>query len=298
MATCPYCHQDPGDGSRCENCGEILYRYARDVPDEPEETTPPTDTRPSHTSPSRRSPDDPFDGDPFSESTRPPAGPVGTGPRLNVPASPPPVSRQYQSPGGPGSDTTPPGQYPPKQAYQAKQASTGPNGCAIAAIILGALLVLGIIGLFVAGRSVFDEVIDELENEGFSFTTGDQINWDEVVIGDCVNFVDASDIDGATVFVSTLERVPCTERHDAEVYALRDLPGSAWPGYESVYSSGDDICYEAFAPYVGIDYIDSLYFYEVYTPSPESWDDGDRTVACTLIDLDGPLDKPLRGSRE
>ena len=82
------------------------------------------------------------------------------------------------------------------------------------------------------------------------------------------------------------------------MYALRDLPGGAWPGFDSVYSDGDDICYQAFAPYIGIDYIDSLYFYEVYTPSPDSWDDGDRTVACTLIDLDGPLDKPLRGSRE
>ncbi|NND84357.1 MAG: hypothetical protein HKN46_04325, partial [Acidimicrobiia bacterium] len=206
--------------------------------------------------------------------------------------------RQYQSPGGPGDDTTPPGQYPPKQALPGKQASSGPNGCAIAAIIVGGLLVLALIGLFFAGRSVFDEVIDGLENEGFTFTAGDEINWDQVNVGDCVNFVDAFESGDDTTFVSTLERVQCIESHDAEVYALRDLAGGTWPGFESVYSDGDDICYEAFAPYVGIDYIDSLYFYEVYTPSPESWDDGDRTVACTLIDLDGPLDKPLRDSRE
>ena len=43
MATCPYCQQDPGEGTRCENCGEMLYRYATDPVEEPEAPEKPTD---------------------------------------------------------------------------------------------------------------------------------------------------------------------------------------------------------------------------------------------------------------
>ena len=295
MAACPYCHQDPGDGPRCENCGEMLYRYATEPLEEPEEPTPPVEPTPSYPPPN-----DPSAGDPFG-STRPPTEPVGTGPRLNVPSTPPPVPPQHQSPGGFGGDDPSPGQYAPKQA------SSGRNGCAIAAIVLGVLLLLAVIGLFVAGASIFeqaadefdfDQLVDELEDEGTSFATGDQINWGQVNIGDCINFSTVTELDEDTVIVSTLERVACTDLHDAEVYELGTLPGGTWPGFDAMYSLGAEICDEAFAPYVGVDYYESLYFYEVYTPSAASWDAGDRTVACTLFDIDGPLDKPLRGSGE
>ncbi len=298
MAACPYCHQDTGDGPRCEHCGEILYRYATDPVEEPAVPEEPVDPPRRVPPPTSEGPADPFEPDPFPPPSAPSMGETGTGPRLNVPTTRPPVPYGDQSPGGGGS--SPPGTYPPTQAdYPAKQAKSGPNGCAIAAIILGVLLVLGVVGLFFAGRSVLEEVVDGFEDGSLSFSVGGEvIDWDDVSIGDCVNFVDAEDQANDTTLVSTLERVACTAPHDAEVYALRNLPGGAWPGYESVYSRGDDICYDEFAPYVGIDYVESLYFYEVYTPSSASWDQGDRTIACTLVDVGGTLSKRLRGIGE
>lgn len=293
MDTCPYCHQDPGDGARCEHCGEMLYRYATEPIDPPDE--PPTDAPPASTPPPPpRRPDpsvDAFGSDPFSDPAVPSRGETGRGPRLGVPATPPPSPPEYHSPGDGATGPSQPGTYAPKQA------SGGGRGCVVAAIVVGALLVLGLVGLFLAGRSVFDDVLTNLDEGGFS-ASGDEINWEQVGVGDCIDFVDPITQGDDTTLVSTLERIPCTAPHDAEVYRLQDLPGTTWPGYESVYSRGDDICYDAFAPYVGIDYIDSLYFYEVYTPSPDSWDQGDRTVVCTLIDVDGKLDKPLRDARE
>ena len=164
-------------------------------------------------------------------------------------------------------------------------------------MILGGIVVLALVGLFFVGRSLLEDAGEflDLENPGFSAST--EVNWGDVRTGDCIDFVDPV-ANGEDTLVSTLDLVECSEPHDAEVFGLFDLLGETWPGADEAYFEGDSGCYDLFEAYVGIDYMDSYYFYEVYTPTPDSWATGDRTVVCTIVDPSGPLTKLIRGSGE
>lgn len=295
MKTCPHCNEDPGEGSRCENCGGMVFRYATD--DFTSSTTPVSDdatiphTHEPPTVPPVVRPAEPFAIDPFVTPSPPGRVPSSAermeGPRLSVP------------------DARPPG-------TQDTSSKKGPSGCAIAAIIIVVLLLMGLAGLFLVGRTVIEEIGDSIEviEESTEATEADQIDdtqqpgsslspvdiqWAEVTAGDCINLLDPVE-EGDTTLVSALEKVDCFTVHDAEVFAVFDLGGDDWPGTEMVNVEGDSACFDRFEPYVGIDYLESYYFYEYYTPTATSWEAGDRAVACVIVDPGGILSEPVRGS--
>ena len=89
----------------------------------------------------------------------------------------------------------------------------------------------------------------------------------------------------------------CATPHQGEVFhelTFESPPGATYPGDASVSALADQICVDAFAGYVGIDFASSrlnfLYFY----PSAETWSDGDRDVTCILYGSDP--EELLRGS--
>lgn len=266
----------------------MVYRYATDdvLPSKPPAMPSPPDEVPRvaapllPTSPPDPFGSDPFESDPFASTYDPPPAPrpiaagETSGPRLAVPRTPIPVA---------GST--------------ARQSKSGPNGCAIAAMILGGIVVLALVGLFFLGRSVIEDAGDFLNLDNVGFPTANEVNWDDVRAGDCINFVDPIEA-GEDTLVSTLDLVDCSEPHDAEMFGLFDLTGATWPGADEAYFEGDSGCFDLFEGYVGVAYIDSYYFYEVYTPTPDSWAAGDRTVACTIVDPSGPLTKLVRNSGE
>ncbi len=298
MKTCPHCHEDPGDGPRCEHCGEMLFRYATDeyaspsMPREDDATTPPPAASPA---PPPGPTGDPFAADPFASTPTPLPSARPTDPYETSPA---PVAAPTDPFGGGGGPRLSVPRTPrPVVPDAGKPAKQGSNGCAIAAMILGGIVVLAVIGLFFLGRSLIENAEEFLDLESVPLGSGREINWSDVEVGDCIIFIDAVQ-EGDDTLVSTLERVDCLTPHDAEIYALFDLAGNQWPGPDAVYLEGDGFCYDRFEEYVGIDYMESYYFYEVYSPTAVSWEAGDRTVACTLIDPSGMIEKPLRGSGE
>lgn len=99
--------------------------------------------------------------------------------------------------------------------------------------------------------------------------------------GDC--FDDPADLSAQ---VDTVRAVPCNEPHDNEIYLAFDLSDGPYPGANAVDEEADARCFAAFEPFVGVDYFESeLEFFPV-TPTPDSWDAGDRTVYCALYALD------------
>ncbi len=273
--TCPYCHRETGDGPRCQQCGEVIYRFAiDDYPDSTQDRQAPVPD-PPRPAPigAPPVPADPFapDNAGMSPYDAPVAPSTGAGPKLAVPPATPPTAERAR-------------------------AARGPNGCAIAAMILGGVVVLSLVVLVFVGRSMLDEAGTFLD-QGFTGSAGQVVDWSQVEVGDCINLVDQVD-QGDNRLVSTLERVDCFDEHDAEVFALFDLTDGAWPGTDEAYGEGDNGCYDRFEGYVGIDYMDSYYFYEVYTPTADTWEAGDRTVACTLVDPGGSIAKPLHNSGE
>jgi hypothetical protein len=76
-----------------------------------------------------------------------------------------------------------------------------------------------------------------------------------------------------------LNVVPCSQRHDGEVFAIVPLPGKDLPSEAELERLSDQACAAQFRAYVGVASQDpDLYFY--------GWANGDGTMVCTLETLD------------
>tara|TARA_Y100000590_G_C15025735_1_gene753129 strand:- start:85 stop:522 length:438 start_codon:yes stop_codon:yes gene_type:complete len=100
--------------------------------------------------------------------------------------------------------------------------------------------------------------------------------------GDCYNALVAST--EYTTEVSDVEVVKCDEPHTNEVYAVFDLPDSSWKGAEYFFEQADIVCRPKFEAFVGIEYDLSTLYSDVIYPSEESWNNGDRTVQCSVYE--------------
>jgi hypothetical protein len=94
--------------------------------------------------------------------------------------------------------------------------------------------------------------------------------------------------------------VDCGLPHDGEVFNVVQLdgpPGSPFAGDREVGRLAGVTCLDAFEPYVGREYATSRLRIAVLRPTESTWSRGDRTVVCTLYDLDlRPLVGTLRGT--
>lgn len=109
--------------------------------------------------------------------------------------------------------------------------------------------------------------------------------------GDCFD-----DPDTAADEISDVALVDCDDPHDNEVYAVAELEDGDYPGDEAVLTRAQDICLDAFEPYVAEPYATSELFATWIVPTEGSWSDGDRDVVCVLFDADGPLEGSMRDS--
>lgn len=115
-------------------------------------------------------------------------------------------------------------------------------------------------------------------------------------VGDCLNEPSESE-------VSRVDKVPCDEAHDYEVFASVNHPAGRdepFPLDLMLFSSdtGFEACLPHFEPYVGQDYMLSRLEIDFFYPSRESWEgDGDREFLCLLFDLDNAsMTGSMRGS--
>ena len=84
----------------------------------------------------------------------------------------------------------------------------------------------------------------------------------------------------------TLPMVDCEDPHDNEAYALYDMADGPFPGQAVIDDEAIAKCVPLFEDYVGSDYETSRLDVWWIFPTTESWNDGDREVACVLYDLD------------
>ncbi len=94
---------------------------------------------------------------------------------------------------------------------------------------------------------------------------------------------------------SELEAIDCDRPHELEVVGIVDAGeiGAQWPGAAELSRWAFQRCAEAFEDYVGEPYASSPLDLELFAPSQEEWQDGQREVVCAAGDLDG---QPSRGS--
>lgn len=122
------------------------------------------------------------------------------------------------------------------------------------------------------------------------FVVRNNVSADDLKVGECFNIPNGST-------VKTVEKQPCTESHNAEVFFVGEYTGDSFPIALSLDRYIDESCVPAFETFVGraVDSEPALsigYFH----PTRDGWDSGDRTVTCYVAQPDeGPMTQSLKG---
>lgn len=107
----------------------------------------------------------------------------------------------------------------------------------------------------------------------------------DLEVGDCV--VDIGIDDEVVDFV---QLVTCTEDDQFEVYHAFSLADGTYPGGDTIAGEANAQCLTAFDNLVGRAWEESIFDFQTFFPSRESWElDGDREVLCLLYRFDGML---------
>ena len=100
----------------------------------------------------------------------------------------------------------------------------------------------------------------------------------DVQAGDCFDLNDGLDVEE----VGDIRAIPCDEAHIFEAYHSTDLPDGAFPSRSVLDAEFESACLPAFESYVGRDYQTSELYVTSFEPTPESWDQGDRSILCVI----------------
>lgn len=116
----------------------------------------------------------------------------------------------------------------------------------------------------------------------------------DLEVGDCL---DTEKVEG----IATLYWIPvlaCEDPHGGEVFAttrLADAVGDDGPPTQQrLWKAADAYCYPEFESFVGEPWAASDLVYWPVAPSEESWEEGDRKVACIVESRDEPVTGTLR----
>lgn len=109
-------------------------------------------------------------------------------------------------------------------------------------------------------------------------------------VGSCFDSADAIDSS------DKIKPTACTQSHDSEIFAVVTVPNTTDGSGRLTDDQADELCFAQFAPYVGDSYNDSGVDFDVFTPSSQAFEAGDRSAYC-YIELDDPLKKSVKGSK-
>jgi hypothetical protein len=139
---------------------------------------------------------------------------------------------------------------------------------------------LGLVGLGYAGVGGQD---DTTRDDSGAIVEEGELGAFRIRIGDCIGG-DLADQ------VESVEGVPCDGPHQLEVYYAFNLPegDGTFPGDLAVAEQAEEGCFNAFEPFVGLNYAESIYDFTTLTPTQGSWDGlDDREVLCMIGNYDG-----------
>jgi Septum formation len=140
---------------------------------------------------------------------------------------------------------------------QSKGAKTGGRGLAVTGLVISALWAVGFAVLIVLGITSPDRTISATA----------------VKVGDCFTDVPTSSR------VASLNKVSCDQPHRGEVYAVLTMPDGPYPG-QTAMDEYKYKCEPELATYSPMAVTNPAIGTYVLYPSPETWDKGDRAVAC------------------
>ena len=152
-----------------------------------------------------------------------------------------------------------------KKAIDASGGSKTGRGAAVAGQVLGWInIVVG------AGLGVLIAVIAVYASNHQSYTSLHQ--------GDCFNR-------SAGILSGLVSKVPCDQPHQQEVVGRFDAPDGSWPGASGIETIASPQCSAFAEQYIGspVQGVELIWIY----PGKRSWDNGNRTVVCSVRNADG-----------
>lgn len=208
---------------------------------------------------------------PAAPAQMPPYAPPA--PPVPVPAMAPaanwPQPHGAQPPGFHSHPTSPPpSQWPPG----GPQSSNGPSvGKIVGVVAVLVFVVLGVTAALVVRGVSGLSLVNNLE------------------AGECVeNFFDDGN-NGEFEEVFFVGTTDCGNPHAYEVIATTDLlwAEGAYPGTEEAYFDGEELCLNRYNDFVGGDFWTSPHDLVTFVPTPDGWEQGDRSVQCLVGYADG-----------
>ena len=130
---------------------------------------------------------------------------------------------------------------------------------------------------------------------GMSVLAGCSTTIDSLSVGDCFSGPEAS---YTATEVSDVDVVECSEPHRYEIYAVKEMTNSSFPGQSQAANMADDYCLSRFESFVGMEYDYSIYYLSSVFPTSGSWSQGDRSIQCALGLEFGTKVGSARNSRE
>ena len=145
-----------------------------------------------------------------------------------------------------------------------------------------ALSVLAVVGWI----TVLTVVVVRLETEDSG------VDYSDLAAGDCIEVPEGDEI-------GAIDRLPCEEPHDAEVFGVISHPAepdAPYPGSDALVAYAGEQCLgEVFTLYVGVPRDKSQLKHFEIVPQQSAWEDGRRQLVCA-VDGDAPLLGSVRGT--
>lgn len=178
---------------------------------------------------------------------------------------------------------------------QVKRTGEKGRGLAITGIVVGSVMtVLGTIA--VIAFFTFAVIAGAAGNaaatgEGGLIDPSEDVPADvlSLQVGQCLDEV-------ATGFITTDNVVDCAVPHTYEVFSEAVIPDGSFPGDDQIDSTAQRSCDEAFASFVGVPYEESTLDYTYVIPTSDTWESGDRQIACLITDPAGETTGSLQSA--
>jgi len=155
---------------------------------------------------------------------------------------------------------------------QIKRTGQRGRGMAIAGVTISSLylvaivVAVAIVGITSASRNASGQIDDP-----------GSVSVNGLKPGDCLERLPAG-------VVATVDAVPCSSPHHAEVYATFKLTGSTYPGDQVVDTQSESGCQSYLSVYSASASDDEALTIYYFAPNSSSWRTGDRQVICVASD--------------
>ena len=167
--------------------------------------------------------------------------------------------------------------------------------------VLFRIAIFAVLGLFGYSQVSESSKDDSTRSDNGEIVEAGDVGVLVLKVGDCVQLPSEvkSQLLGDTsglMTVFSFSAVPCTELHDAELYAIKTTNKNEFPGEEALFDEFSDSCIDEYLTYSGIEYDLSPHSAFPMVPTAESWEQGDRVIQCFAILADGEqLGASIRG---